>query len=211
MAHTVSPSGRIYAVDNSKNMIAMSRRRCGDQPLVEFYVGDATRLPFPENHFDAAVSSQVFEYLSEVTTALSELYRVLRPGGRILIHDTDWDSIVWYSTDRARMKRILAAWDKHLVHPHLPQTLAPRLRQAGFQLQHQDIILQFDPACGSNTVSHWLVEFIVGFVVGQDGITQEEAAAWAADLRKLGEEGAYFFSLNEYLFLAFKPDAHDIA
>lgn len=70
--------------------------RCADQSSVEFHLGDATRLPFPENHFDAAVSSQVFEYLSDVPTALAEMWRVLRPGGRVLIHDTDWDSIVWY-------------------------------------------------------------------------------------------------------------------
>ena len=47
--------------------------------------------------------------------------------------------------------------------------------------------------------------------MGQDAITQEEAAAWAADLRKLGEDGTYFYSMNEYLFLAVKPNACDIA
>lgn len=211
MANAVGSSGKVYGVDNSENMIAVSRARCASQPAIEFHLADATRLPFTDNHFDAAVSSQTFEYLTDVAAPLGEIWRVLRPGGRVLIHDTDWDSIVWYSSDQARMNRILAAWDKHLVDPHLPQKLAAKLRHAGFLLQHQDIILQFDPEYGSNTVSHWLIEFIVGFVVGQDGIAQGEAAAWAADLRKLGQGGEYFFSLNEYIFLALKPDARSVA
>jgi ubiquinone/menaquinone biosynthesis C-methylase UbiE len=210
MASAVGLAGRIDGLDNSAHMLAMAQRRCADQPAVAFHLGDATRLPFPANHFDAAVSSQVFAYLSDVPTALAELYRVLHPGGRVLIQDTDWDSIVWYSTDRARMQRILAAACQHLVDPYLPQTLAAKLKQAGFLLHHQDIIPQFNPEYGSNTFSHWLIELIVAFVGGQDGITREEAEAWAADLRKLGEDGAYFFSLNEYLFLACKPEARDI-
>jgi len=206
MASVVGPSGQVHGVDTSDNMIAMAQMRCADQPSATFHLGDAARLPFPDHHFNAEVSSQVFKYRSDVPTALTELYRVLRPGGRVLIHDTDWDSTVWSSTDRARMKRILAAWDKHLADPYLPQTLASKLKQAGFRVQHQDVVLQFNPTYGVNTFSHCLIDFIVSFVVGQDGITQDETEAWAADLRKLGEDGAYFFSLNESLFLAFKPE-----
>jgi hypothetical protein len=92
----------------------------------------------------------------------------------------------------------------HLADPYLPQPLASKLKHADFRVQHQDVVLQFDPTYGANTFSHCLIDFIVSFVVGQDSVTQHETEAWAADLRKLGEDGAYFFSLNEYYFLAFK-------
>lgn len=42
---------------------------------------------------------------------------------------------------------------------------------------------------------------------GRRGVTREEAAAWAAEFPALGEKGAYFFSLNRYLFVADKPRA----
>ena len=95
---------------------------------------DATALPFPDATFDAATSIQVYEYIADLSTALAELYRVLRPGGRALILDTDWDSIVWQATDPDRMRRVLAAWTQRFVDPHLPRSLASQLRAVGFKV-----------------------------------------------------------------------------
>jgi len=206
MGAAVGPSGRVYAIDSSESMLALARARCAGQPAVEVHPGDATRLPFPENHFDVAVSTQVYEYLGDITTALAELHRVVRPGGRALVLDTDWDSIVWHTTDRARMGRVLEAWSEHCADPHLPPTLSRRLSRLGFLVQHREVVPLFNPAYDANTYSYGLMHHIVGFVVGRRGLTQEDAAAWAADLRALGETGSYFFSLNRYLFLAVRPD-----
>ena len=60
---------------------------------------------------------------------------MLRPGGRVLILDTDWDSLVWHAHDRARMRRILAAWNERFADPYLPRTLARRLRDAGVEVR----------------------------------------------------------------------------
>jgi len=127
MGLAVGPTGKVCGIDISEDMLLMSRGRCAGLPWVEFHAGDVTGLPFPDNSFDVAVATQVYEYVGDMTTALAELCRVLRPGGRALILDTDWDSIVWHSSDRARMERVLLAWDEHLDDPHLPRTLALRL------------------------------------------------------------------------------------
>ena len=92
-----------------------------------------SHLPFDEATFDAALSTQTFEYLPDVGAALAEVFRVLKPGGRVLIHDTEWDAWAWHSSDRARMNRIMEVWDKHLADPHLPQTLGSKLAAAGFK------------------------------------------------------------------------------
>ncbi len=210
MGMAVGPSGRVCGIDVSESMIAMSRRRCAGQPHVELQVGDARRLPFPDSHFDVAVSTQVYEYLTEgdVTTALAELYRVIRPGGRALILDTDGDSIVWNSTDHVRMKRVLEAWSEHCADFHLPRRLSSMLVRTGFVIHRRDIMPLFNPKYDPNTYSYGLISLVVAFVPGRRGITQEEAEAWAEDLRRLGREGSYFFSLNRYLFLAIKSESH---
>jgi arsenite methyltransferase len=144
----------------------------------------------------------VLEYVKDVPGALAEMTRVLRPGGRVLVLDTDWDSIVWHSSDEERMARVLAAWEQHLVDPHLPRRLRGWLERAGLQVAPPQVVplcnVGFDPA----TYSAGLLDFVAGFVVGRDGLTAEEVQAWAADLRSLGPDA--FFSLNRYLFCATK-------
>jgi ubiquinone/menaquinone biosynthesis C-methylase UbiE len=207
MAMEVGDSGRVRGIDISEAMVAIAQRRCANMAHLDFQVGTATRLPFQDGGFDAAVSTQVYEYLNDadVTTALSELYRTLRPGGRALILDTDGDSLVWHSTDPERMKRVLKVWSDHCVDFHLPKRLTSKLVQAGFQISRRDCIPLFNPDYDPNTYSYLLIGLIAAFVPGRRGVSQDEVEAWAEDLRRLGGEGLYFFSLNRYLFLATKP------
>jgi ubiquinone/menaquinone biosynthesis C-methylase UbiE len=88
----------------------------------------------PQESFDVAVATQVLEYVKDVPGALTAMARVLRPGGRVLVLDTDWDSIVWHSSDEERMARVLAAWEQHPVDPHLPRRLRGWLERAGLQV-----------------------------------------------------------------------------
>jgi arsenite methyltransferase len=213
LAAAVGPSGRVCGVDLSADMLALARARdlpAGCAP-VEYLMAGAQGLPYPQDTFDLAVSTQVLEYVPDVAAALAEIYRVLRPGGRLLVLDTDWDSIVWHARDAARMRRVLAAWDQHLVDPYLPRTITGGLRGAGFTVPAPRVLplLNVGPSAvaagdaGPATYSAGLLNVVAAFVVGRDGLTAADVAAWTADLRSLGPD--YFFSLNRYLFMAEKP------
>jgi arsenite methyltransferase len=213
LAAAVGPTGRVCGVDVSADMLALARARdlpAGSAP-VEYLSAEVERLPYPDNTFDLAVSTQVLEYVPDVKAALAEAYRVLRPGGRLLLLDTDWDSIVWHSRDAGRMRRVLAAWDQHLVDPYLPRTLPGGLREAGFNVAAPRVLPMLNTGAsalaagdaGPATFSDGLIYVVAAFVVDRDGLTAAEVAAWAADLRSLGPD--YFFSLNRYLFGAVKP------
>jgi len=94
MASELGPTGRISGIDISEQMLEMARLRCSKMSVaapVDFQLGDATKLPFPDRTFNAAVASQVYEYVPDVDAAIEEARRVLRPDGRILVVDTDWD------------------------------------------------------------------------------------------------------------------------
>ncbi len=205
MAAIVGPSGVVSGIDQSEPMVALARGRCADQDWVDIQVGEATDLPYQSGIFDAAVSTQVYEYVEDVEIALAELCRVLRPGGRAFIVDTDWSSIVWANRDPERMRRMLEAWDQHLAYPHLPASLTPKLKQAGFQVVRRDVHPMFNPEYNPDSYSAGILEGVRSFVVGRNGISEAEADAWAADLRELGEAGEYFFSVNRYLFQVIKP------
>jgi arsenite methyltransferase len=204
MSSVVGPGGRVQGIDPAESAIAIAARRCSGLSNIHFELGDAGQLPFEDETFDAVMSSQVFEYLENVSGGLREMYRVLRPGGRVLIHDTDWGALLWRSSDAARMARVMKVWDRHLADPYLPQTLAPRLRHAGFGNIKVEPIVQLETEFDPGSVSAVLMRFIVGYVESQ-GISASETSAWAADLENLGAAGDYFFSSNEYMFVGRKP------
>jgi arsenite methyltransferase len=197
MADVVGPEGAVHGVDPSPHMLAIAARR---DERIELSEGDALSLRVADSSFDAAVATQVYEYVADIAAALAEARRVLRPGGRLLVLDTDWDSIVWRSSDDERMARVLRAWDEHLAHPHLPRVLPELLATGGFTLRRSAVVPVLNVAYSPDTYSGGTLGMIAEFVSGRQGITPEQAAAWADDLRSLGR--GYFFSLNRYLFVA---------
>lgn len=135
IARAVGPGGRVVGIDASPSMLAIAARRdCGpDAAPVELIEGDVgAPLPLDDASADLAVATQVYEYVADMPAALAEARRVLAPGGRLLVLDTDWDSLVWRSGDDALMGRVMTAWDEHLAHRDLPRHLPGPLREAGF-------------------------------------------------------------------------------
>jgi ubiquinone/menaquinone biosynthesis C-methylase UbiE len=202
MADAVGTCGVVRGLDQSAAMNAVAREVNAPRPWVSIDEGDALALPYRDAAFDAAVSTQVYEYVVDIPAALAELRRVIRPGGRVIILDTDWDSVVWHATDRERHLRIMTAWEEHLVHPRLPRTLAGHLRRAGFRVTDRSLIPLFNPKYELDTYSGLNMQIIGRYVTGRHGLTSADVDAWKTDLRALGEQDDYLFSINRYCFLA---------
>ncbi|MBO0876880.1 MAG: methyltransferase domain-containing protein [Pseudonocardia sp.] len=202
IAEAVGPTGAVHGLDPSTAMNGLAAARNRERPWVHIDEGDAIALPYAEGTFDAAVSTQVYEYVADIAGALGELRRVVRPGGRALVLDTDWDSLVWHTADRELHRRVVAAWEEHLVHPRLPRTLGGLLRRAGFRVTEQRAHVIFNPRLTEDSFSASTMTTVARFVVGRQDLTEADAEAWLADLRARADEGDYLFSVNRYLFLA---------
>jgi arsenite methyltransferase len=207
MALSVGQGGRVCGIDSSEDMLVMSKRRCADKPWIEFRKADAAQLPYPDKSFDAAVSTQVYEYVADIPAAFTELYRVMRQHSRVLIMDTDYGSLVIHTKNQVRMERILSAWNEHFVHATLPRTVSRQLREAGFTIRQREVIPMFNPEYQENTFAKGALSIMASFAVGRKGVSQEEASAWLAEFADLDKQGEFFFSLNRYLFVADKPAA----
>jgi arsenite methyltransferase len=210
MAEAVGGLGSVTGIDVSRSMLGMARSRCSYPLLagrIHLHEADATALPCSNAVFDAAVATQAYEYGADVPAALAELCRVLKPGGRALVLDTDWDSIVWNARDPALAERILAAWGEHATDSHLPRILSALLLHVGFQIVSREVLVLFNPQDDPDSYSYRVRDLIAAFVLGKHGLSKDDVELWLTGLRRLGIEGRYFFSLNRYLFLVVKPRA----
>lgn len=205
MAADVGAAGRVLGIELSEDLVRFATGR-KSRPWIDYRSGDATRLDVPTASFDAVVSTQVVEYVPDADAALREMYRVLRPGGRGILVDTDWDTVVWHSSDAARMARILKAWEDHCAHPRLARTLPSRLRASGFIVGRVEGYAIVNAVYDGNTYSHGLARLITEYLAKRN-FDSEVVAGWLADLSNLGQRNAYFFSINRYFFPVTKPVA----
>ncbi len=201
----VGPDGEIVGLDSSPQMLALAARRCEGHDNVEFREADVTALPVEDAGFDAALCVQVLEYVPDLSVALAELRRALRPGGRVVVWDVDWATVSWHSADPVRMERVLGAWDEHLAHPSLPRTLAPAMRSAGFaeveMEAHSFATVDFDP----DSYGAAAVPIISSFVPGHNSVSKDDARAWAAEQRALGERGEFYFACLQFCLKGTRP------
>lgn len=75
----------VVAADFSEGMLEVGRRRQAHIPNIEFVWADATDLPFADNSFDAATISWGLRNVQDVPSALAEMRRVVKPGGRVVV------------------------------------------------------------------------------------------------------------------------------
>ena len=88
IAPKVGPQGRVVLSDINNAMIRTGRARLLDKGIVgnvEYVQADAERLPFPDNSFDCITMGFGLRNVTHKQTALDSMYRVLKPGGRLLI------------------------------------------------------------------------------------------------------------------------------
>ncbi|HEX8053693.1 MAG TPA: methyltransferase domain-containing protein [Thermoleophilaceae bacterium] len=198
LAEEVGPDGTVTGIDQSPAMLAVARDRCKSLPGTSFGEGEATALPFDDASFDAVLSVQVMEYVPDVAAALAEVHRVLRPGGRVVLWDIDWTTVSWHSRDPVRMRRVLEAWDGHLIDPALPRRLAPLMRAGGFE----DVRMEAHTFATAELTLDAYGGSLIGVVepfVAASGLA-DEASAWAAEQRELGESGEFYFAVVQVCF-----------
>ena len=84
---------RVTGVDFAPSMIAEARRKASERAVaVRFEEGDAEQLPFPPASFDLVISRHVLWTLPHPEAAIDEWKRVLRPGGRLVVVDSQFDA-----------------------------------------------------------------------------------------------------------------------
>jgi ubiquinone/menaquinone biosynthesis C-methylase UbiE len=93
LADDLGVDGDVVGVDISEQMVRVARTCASSARCrVRFTAGDACSLDEPDDSYGAARSERTLQWLTDPTAAMAEMVRVVRPGGRMSLIDTDWST-----------------------------------------------------------------------------------------------------------------------
>ena len=119
LAQQVSPSGQIIGIDYDEKMIAEAEQRAQKAEVGDWVIhkcADAIELPFESDYFDACRSERLFEHLPDPAKALSEMVRVTKPGGWIVVLDSDWGTFSIDASDIETERRLVRFFSEHSLN-----------------------------------------------------------------------------------------------
>jgi len=171
-ANEVGADGRVIGVDMTPEMVEKARENAGkgDYGNVEFRLGEIENLPAADNSVDVVISNCVINLSPDKRRVFGETFRVLRPGGRLMVSD-----IVLLKELPASIKSSVEAYIGCLSGAMMKEQYIGCIREAGFQ----DIRIVDE--------TFFPVEFMAndptgGAVIEKQGITPEEAKGVASSV-----------------------------
>ena len=133
---------KVTGIDNHAAAIESAKRQARKKN-VKFIIGNAEKLPFPENYFDKIVMSEIIEHVKDDERVLREARRVLKSGGILVLTTPNkdypflWDPINWTLEHlfnfHIKSGFFAGIWNQHL-RLYKPGDLKKRLEKAGFKV-----------------------------------------------------------------------------
>jgi ubiquinone/menaquinone biosynthesis C-methylase UbiE len=134
MAKLAGPTGKVVGTDISTVMIDIAKNKTSDSEFpLEFLTADAASQPFPEKSFDAVRTERVLMYVSDTQQTIREFKRLLKPGGRLVIFDFDWDGMLIAHKNKAFTRKIVRYTSDSFPNGRIGADLYFQLRNAGFK------------------------------------------------------------------------------
>jgi ubiquinone/menaquinone biosynthesis C-methylase UbiE len=206
LAERVVPGGHAVGVDLSVELVERARERAVGTPDVEFHVATVIALPFRAASFDAAYSERVFMHLAEPDAAMAELFRVLRPRGRLVIVDVDHTCAAVDADDLELSDLLVAAFVRDIANPASGRRLRSEMVRAGFgEVVVEPIPRTITDGAQARAGAPRPLAARLDDLAAAGVITRERADAYLADQERREAEGRYFAVHMFYLATAVKP------
>lgn len=132
MAEIVGATGHVYGVDINARFVADASSRAAEDGNVSFHLVDEERITLEDSSVDRLLCKNVFEYLPDVQATLEEFRRVLEPGGRLLVIDSDWGFVAVEPWGAERTRRFFDAAAPAFKDPEIGRKLRSHVVDAGF-------------------------------------------------------------------------------
>ena len=201
MADIVGSAGRVYGVDLNTRFVTNASNRNSASDSISFHPVDGNRIPLGDTSVDRLLCKNVLEYVPDAQTTLAEFRRVLEPGGRLLLIDSDWGFVAVEPWGRERTKRFFDAAAPAFREPEIGRRLRTHLLDAGFA----DVDVRMQAAVDTEGGSLLVLRNMAGYANAFDAIPSDEVDAMLAEAQAAIDADRYLFCLPQFLVTGVRP------
>ena len=185
MAGRVAPGGSVTGLDINADFVASASARLLEGPVLP--VGDAS--------MDRVVCKSVLEYVDDPAAVLAEFHRILKPGGRAHVVDSDWRMFALEPVGHARASRLFEAASPAYRTPEIGRRLYGLMGAAGFRELKVSIFAGADVTGRRAAVVRNMADYAREF----GRMPTAEIDAIAAEVEAAIAEGRYLMVLPQFV------------
>jgi ubiquinone/menaquinone biosynthesis C-methylase UbiE len=191
IAERVEASGRAVGVDVSGDLLAVARERTPGHTAAEFVRADAHAVPFADGEFAAARVERTLQHVADPAGVIAQMARVVRPGGRVVAAEPDWDTLVISSGDQQTTRAILDELRASSRDPAVGRAVAGYFADAGIAVDEVEALAVLVRDATAARAS-----FLLDGAVERVG--SEVARRWLDDLDQQSSRGAFCAALTMF-------------
>lgn len=201
LAKKVGSSGKVEGTDLSEIMIEVSKQRHSTSGLpLTFQQAEATDQPFSDESFDCVRTERVLMFVADSDKAFQEFHRLLKPGGKLLVFDFDWDSLSIYHTNKALTRRIVTFISDSYPNGRSGAKLLGYFKRFGFK----NIKIKAFGYMPSLAFAKRAYGGVIATDVEKSLLHEAEIHDWWAYLEQEDLKESFFNSINGFLVMGVK-------
>jgi ubiquinone/menaquinone biosynthesis C-methylase UbiE len=191
----VGPDGKVVAIDNSAAMLAVAREKASAEN-VEYRLLAVEEMDFPEGSFDGVVCTQVLGYVADPVAVIRSVLRVVKPGGRVFVAETDWDTLAYNIPDKELQRKVTLSFSDHHGDGWVGRRLQTICREAGAEQIELHPYVIHNAEYSIRKYGGPLSYVIRDYLLRSKKCTPDEVQRWLKLLSDAFDDHSYFFSLT---------------
>lgn len=190
---------QVIGVDHDPDMIKKALERETDSGNLQFILSEVSKLPFQAGSIGGVRAERLTQHIEELDALFAEINRILKPGGALMVVETDWKSLVFYNGDGHTEGRI----NDYLTYTKVKNGMVARKlfhyfrswNFTGVSLKiHPFILNSYSDAC-----KYLWIDRILDEMISQNLLSKEESEKFVNDQYEAEELGGFRCSINMIL------------
>ena len=202
-ARRVGEHGKVFGLDINAQFVDRATLRARETQLsnIEYVHLPDDAVPLPDASADRLFCKNVLEYVPDAAATVAEQYRLLKPGGRIQLMDSDWGFVIVEPWGKAVTDEFFQAAGGAFKEPLIGRKLYGLACDAGFESVEVRVVASPDVAGGGMPILINMVSYIEAF----DAMPAARVESLMSELHAAIEQRRFLFVLPQFIVTGVKP------